>query len=71
MTYGKLRYLFSIGFLILKISANFPAFSASADYEKLTTNFNALITVLNISMTELGHLNFDASYLSRIRSGMR
>lgn len=46
--------------------------SASADYEKLTTNFNALITVLNISMTELArHLNFDASYLSRIRSGMR
>ena len=46
--------------------------SASADYEKLTTNFNALITVLNISMTELArHLNFDASYLSRSRSGMR
>lgn len=42
------------------------------DYEKLTTNFNCLISIFDISMTELARaLNFDASYLSRIRTGSR
>lgn len=42
------------------------------DYSKLVANLNTLISVLGISTTELSRaLNFDASFLSRIRSGQR
>ena len=42
------------------------------DDAQLVENLNCLITVLRISMTELSKsLSFDASYLSRIRSGQR
>lgn len=42
------------------------------DYDQITKNLNTLISILGINMTELArNLNFDASYLSRIRSGQR
>lgn len=46
--------------------------NASFDYEQFTTNLNTLISTLDISVTELSRsLNFDPSYLSRIRLGQR
>ena len=42
------------------------------DYERFTTNLNALILVLDISVSKLARaLNFDPSYHSRIRLGQR
>ena len=42
------------------------------DFSRLSANFSHLTDLLGISMTELARaLNFDASYLSRIRSGKR
>lgn len=42
------------------------------DYEKLRNNFNTLISVLSVSVSELSKsINYDASHISRIRSGQR
>jgi len=42
------------------------------DLEKSRNNFNTLISVFSISISELSRaLNYDSSYLSRIRSGQR
>jgi len=42
------------------------------DLEKSRNNFNTLISVFSISLSELSRaLNYDSSYLSRIRSGQR
>ena len=45
---------------------------ASFDYEQFTEKLNMLLSELDISVSELSRaLNFDASYLSRIRLGQR
>ena len=42
------------------------------DYKKLRGNFNTLLTVLPVSVSELSRrINYDASHISRIRSGQR
>lgn len=42
------------------------------DSDVLARHLNGIITVLNINVTEMARtLNFDASYLSRLRSGQR
>lgn len=42
------------------------------DSDVLAGHLNSLITVMNINVTEMSRtLNFDASYLSRLRSGQR
>lgn len=42
------------------------------DFQTVTNNFNILITALNINVSELAkYLNFDSSYLSRIKKGER
>lgn len=42
------------------------------DYEKLRSNFNTLLTVLSVNVSELSKsINYDASHISRIRSGQR
>lgn len=42
------------------------------DFEQFSKNFNELISVLKINITEISRaLNFDASYVSRIRTGQR
>ena len=44
----------------------------SVDMARLQANFNALLSALPASVTELAkYLNFDASYISRIRNGQR
>ena len=44
----------------------------SVDVTKLQANFNTLLNVLPVSISELSRfLNFDASYISRIRKGQR
>lgn len=44
----------------------------NADYESFTTNYNTLITALEVNMKELSAAtNFDTSYLYRVRSGQR
>ena len=56
------------------IRTDFGAFMEknAFDYERFTDNLNALILVLDISMSKLARaLNFDPSYLSRIRLGQR
>ena len=46
--------------------------NASFDYDQLTTNLNTMIATLDLSVTELSRsLNYDSSYLSRIRLGQR
>ena len=46
--------------------------NASFDYEQFTANLNTMIAVLDLSVTELSRsLNFNPSYLSRIRLGQR
>lgn len=46
--------------------------STQYDYPTLVANLNTAISVLGINTTELSRaLNFDASFLSRIRSGQR
>ena len=42
----------------------------SIDFEQLSKNFNELISTLNINMSELSRFSsYDASFLSRIRTG--
>lgn len=42
------------------------------DYEKLRSNFNTLLTVLSVNVSELSRsINYDASHISRIRNGQR
>lgn len=42
------------------------------NYELLLKHFNAVILVLNINISEMARgINYDASYISRIRSGQR
>ena len=42
----------------------------SIDFEQLSENFNNLVTTLNINVAELSRLSsYDASFLSRIRTG--
>ncbi len=42
----------------------------SIDFEQLSKNFNNLVTTLNINVAELSRLSsYDASFLSRIRTG--
>lgn len=56
------------------VEAAFRAYlqEASFDYERFTANLNAMIAALDINISELSRaLNFDSSYLSRIRLGQR
>ena len=54
------------------VMSDFERVCSSIDLEKLRSNFNTLISVFSISIAELSRaLNFDSSYLSRIRSGQR
>lgn len=56
------------------VRADFGIFlkKTTFDYELFTANLNALILVLDISVSKLARaLNFDPSYLSRIRLGQR
>ena len=42
------------------------------DYQRIVENFNALLNALDLRISELSKaMSFDASYLSRIRSGQR
>ena len=42
------------------------------DYEKMRNNFNTLLSVLSVSVSELSKsINYDASHISRIRNGQR
>lgn len=63
------------GFSELNESVIFESFQEQqdvVDYEQIITNLNSLMSVLDINANELARdLNFDASYLSRIRSGQR
>ena len=44
----------------------------TVDFTNLQVNFNTLISVLSINLSELSRfLNYDASYISRIRNGKR
>ena len=54
-------------------SALYAALAEGAtDYDRVLGNCNALIDALNIRQSELSRaLNYDASYLSRIRTGQR
>lgn len=53
---------------LLPLCADRQAF----DYEKLRSNFSTLLTVLPVSVSELAKsINYDASHISRIRSGQR
>ena len=41
-------------------------------YERLQENVNALLTALSVNIPDMArHLNYDASYISRIRNGQR
>ena len=41
-------------------------------YDKFQSNFDALLTTLSVNVADLSHfLNFDSSYISRIRNGQR
>ena len=41
-------------------------------YEHLRRNLNALLSALSVNVSDLSHfLNYDTSYISRIRSGQR
>lgn len=56
------------------VRADFGAFleETAFDCERLASNLDAMIGALDISISELASsLNFDASYLSRIRTGQR
>ncbi|MGN0171388.1 MAG: helix-turn-helix domain-containing protein, partial [Acutalibacteraceae bacterium] len=56
------------------VQASFERFleDTAFDYEKLIANLNAMISTLDIHISELSRsLNFDPSYLSRIRLGHR
>ena len=45
---------------------------ADVDFERLRSNFNTLLTVLSVNVSELSKsINYDASHISRIRSGQR
>ena len=45
---------------------------ATFPYELFQINFNTLLTSLSINVSDLSHfLNFDSSYISRIRNGQR
>lgn len=63
------------GFLEFDENVIFESFQEQqdvVDYEQIITNLNSLMSVLDINANELARaLNFDASYLSRIRSGQR
>lgn len=46
--------------------------SNAVDMKKLQTNFNTLLNMLSINASELSRfLNYDSSYVSRIRNGLR
>ena len=54
------------------IISEFEKVCSSFDSEKLRNNFNTLISVFSISISELSRaLNYDSSYISRIRNGQR
>lgn len=56
------------------VSSAFSPFvkSSMADMKQLQTNFNTLLTMLSINVSELSRfLNYDSSYVSRIRNGLR
>lgn len=56
------------------VSAAFSPFikSSIVDMKQLQTNFNTLLTILSINVSELSRfLNYDSSYVSRIRNGLR
>ncbi len=46
--------------------------NASFDYDRFTANLNAMLSTLDINISELSRsMNFDPSYLSKIRFGQR
>lgn len=46
--------------------------SKHIDFEQIRNNFNTLVSILDININDLARtINFDPSYLSRIRSGQR
>lgn len=62
------------GVTVQFVSAAFSPFikSSIVDMKQLQTNFNTLLTMLSINVSELSRfLNYDSSYVSRIRNGLR
>lgn len=62
------------GVTVQSVSAAFSPFikSSIVDMKQLQTNFNTLLTMLSINVSELSRfLNYDSSYVSRIRNGLR
>lgn len=56
------------------VSAAFSPFvkNNTVDMKQLQTNFNTLLTMLSVNVSELSRfLNYDSSYVSRIRNGLR
>ena len=56
------------------VSQAFSAILAESGfpYERLRQNLNALLSALSVNVSDLSHyLNYDASYISRIRNGQR
>lgn len=61
-------------FTIQTVTASFLPYvkSKSPHIEKLQKNLNTLLTILPVNISELAkYLNYDASYISRIRNGQR
>lgn len=59
---------------IQSVSNSFSPFirNSTIDVAKLQANFNTLLTVLPVNISDLSRfLNFDSSYVSRIRNGQR
>lgn len=59
---------------VQSVSYTFSPFikSNTTDIKKLQINFNTLLTTLSINVSELSRfLNYDSSYISRIRNGLR
>ena len=64
------------GILNITRDSVYKSFSSAlmnnGDFERFRTNLNALINVLSIRISDLAtDINYDASYISRIRSGQR
>ena len=62
------------GVTVQSVSAAFSPFikSSIVDMKQLQTNFNTLLTMLSINVSELSRfLNYDSSHVSRIRNGLR
>lgn len=62
------------GITVQSVSDAFSPFvkSSTIDMKKFQSNFNTLLSLLSINVSELSKfLNYDSSYVSRIRNGLR